>query len=56
MAFFLFLVLAAVVLGIIGVVVKGLAYLLGVGILVLVAAVAFLAVHLSRRSRRRPTR
>jgi len=55
-AFFLFLVLVAVILGVIGVAVESLAHLLGIGILVLVAAIAFLAVHLSRRSRQRPTR
>ncbi len=56
MALFLFLVLVAVVLGIVGLVVEGLGYLLIIGIVVLVAAVAFIAVRWSRRSGRRPIR
>ncbi|MET9437847.1 hypothetical protein [Streptomyces sp. NPDC006551] len=56
MALFLFLVLVAVVLGIIGVVVEGLFYLLIIGIVVLGAAVIFIAVRWSRRSGRRPIR
>ncbi|MBT2489205.1 hypothetical protein J7E96_11860 [Streptomyces sp. ISL-96] len=56
MAPFLFLVLVAVVLGIVGVAVEGLGYLLIIGIVVLVAAVAFIAVRWSRRSGRRPIR
>ncbi|MDQ0794230.1 hypothetical protein [Streptomyces sp. B1I3] len=56
MALFLFLVLVAVVLGIVGVTVEGLGYLLIIGIAVLVAAVAFIAVRWSRRSGRRPIR
>ncbi|MBT2401811.1 hypothetical protein [Streptomyces sp. ISL-100] len=56
MALFLFLVLVAVVLGIVGVAVEGLGYLLIIGIVVLVAAVAFIAVRWSRRSGRRPIR
>lgn len=52
MAFFLFLILVAVVLGLIGVAAEGLFYLLIIGILVLVADVIFFAVHLSRRPRR----
>ncbi|MER7107364.1 hypothetical protein [Streptomyces sp. NPDC000229] len=56
MALFLFLVLVAVVLGIIGVVVEGLFYLLIIGIVVLGAAVTFVAVRWSRRSGRRPIR
>ncbi|WP_187145224.1 MULTISPECIES: hypothetical protein [Streptomyces] len=56
MALFLFLVLVAVVLGIIGVAVEGLGYLLIIGIVVLVAAVAFIAVRWSQRSGRRPIR
>ncbi|MFJ4824658.1 hypothetical protein [Streptomyces sp. DvalAA-19] len=56
MALFLFLVLVAVILGIIGVVVKGLGYLLIIGIVVLVAALVLVAVRWARRSGRRPTR
>ncbi|MCX4238592.1 hypothetical protein ACH4Y0_20165 [Streptomyces sp. NPDC020707] len=56
MALFLFLVLVAVVLGIIGVVAKGLAYLLVIGIVVFVAALALTAVRWSRRSSHRPIR
>ncbi|MFB8140660.1 hypothetical protein [Streptomyces parvus] len=56
MTLFLFLVLVAVVLGIIGVVVEGMAYLLIIGIVVLVAALVLIAVRWSRRSGRRPTR
>ncbi|BDM67491.1 hypothetical protein HEK616_09780 [Streptomyces nigrescens] len=56
MALFLFLVLVAVVLGIIGVVAKGLSYLLIIGIVVFVIALAFIGVHWTRRSRRRPLR
>ncbi|MBT2429638.1 hypothetical protein J7F02_29555 [Streptomyces sp. ISL-112] len=56
MAFFLFLVLVALVLGILGVVAEGLGYLLFVGIAVLVAAVVFIGVRWSRRSGRRPVR
>ncbi|MET9507266.1 hypothetical protein ABZX62_02115 [Streptomyces flavidovirens] len=56
MALFLFLVLVAVVLGIVGVVVEGLFYLLIIGIVVLLAAVAFIAVRWSRRTGRRPIR
>lgn len=55
-AFFLLLVLVAVVLGIIGVAAKGLGYLLIIGIVVLVVDVAVAAVRLSRRARRRPLR
>ncbi|MEU4979469.1 hypothetical protein [Streptomyces sp. NPDC021969] len=56
MTLFLFLVLVAVVLGIIGVVVEGLFYLLIIGIVLLVVALAFIAVRWSRRSSRRPLR
>ncbi|MFD4554580.1 hypothetical protein ACFWP5_09685 [Streptomyces sp. NPDC058469] len=52
MMLFLLLVLVAVVLGIIGAAAEGLGYLLAIGIVVLVADVAFAAVRLSRRSRR----
>ncbi|MFJ3415331.1 hypothetical protein ACIPN8_03230 [Streptomyces sp. NPDC086082] len=52
MVLFLLLVLVAVVLGIIGVTANGLGYLLAIGIVVLLADLAFAAVRLSRRSRR----
>jgi hypothetical protein len=56
MAVFLLLVLVAVVLGIIAVAAEGLGYLLVIGIVLLVADVAFFAVRVSRRARRRPVR
>lgn len=56
MAMFLFLVLVAVALGIIGVAADGLGYLLAIGVVIFVADVAFLAVRGSRRVRRRPIR
>ena len=49
---FLLLVLVAAALGIIGAAAEGLGYLLAIGIVVLVADVAFAAVRLSRRGRR----
>ncbi len=51
-ALFLLLVLVAVALGLVGVVVKGLFYLLIVGIVVLVGALLLAAL----RMRRRPTK
>ncbi|MGP4003813.1 hypothetical protein [Streptomyces sp. 8N706] len=56
MALFLFLLLVAVVLGIIGAVAEGLFYLLVIGIVLVVADVAFTAARWSRRTRRRPLR
>ncbi|MFV0133168.1 hypothetical protein ACLGIH_07985 [Streptomyces sp. HMX87] len=56
MAAFFFLALVAVILGIIGVVVEGLGYLLIIGIVVLVAALVLTAVRWTRHSRRRPVR
>ncbi|MEU9288449.1 hypothetical protein AB0D57_28085 [Streptomyces sp. NPDC048275] len=56
MALFLFLVLVAVVLGIIGVAVEGLGYLLIIGILLLAADVAIASVRWSRRVGHRPLR
>ncbi|MGW0734794.1 hypothetical protein [Streptomyces sp. NPDC002851] len=56
MALFLFLVLVAVVLGIVGVVAEGLFYLLIIGIVLFVAALAFIGVRWSRRTGRRPSR
>ncbi|HET9075832.1 MAG TPA: hypothetical protein VFN68_02785 [Acidimicrobiales bacterium] len=55
MALFLLFILAAVVLGIIGVVVKGLLYLLIIGIVVFVLDLVFLGAFLRGR-RRRPVR
>jgi hypothetical protein len=46
---FLVLVIAALVLGIVGVLVHGLFYLLVIGIVVLIADVVFLAVRANRR-------
>jgi hypothetical protein len=56
MAIFLFLLLVAVVLGLIGAVAEGLFYLLIIGIVLVVADVAFIAARWSRRSRHRPLR
>ncbi|MFD3836383.1 hypothetical protein ACFWWC_08980 [Streptomyces sp. NPDC058642] len=56
MAYFLFFALVAVVLGIIGATAEGLGYLLIIGVVVLVADVAVVAVWVSRRARRRPVR
>jgi hypothetical protein len=54
-AFFLLLVLVAMVLGIVGVVVKGLLYLLFIGIAVFLGAFLFAAIR-TRRSRGRQAR
>ena len=56
MAIFLFLLLVAVALGIVGEVVKGLLYLLFIGILVFLVAFLILGWRLRRRWRRQPTR
>ncbi|MEU6476471.1 hypothetical protein ABZ858_06190 [Streptomyces sp. NPDC047017] len=56
MALFLFLILVAVALGIIGVVVKGLFYLLIIGIALVVVDLVFIALRWSSRSRRRAAR
>ncbi|MEU9875947.1 hypothetical protein [Streptomyces phaeochromogenes] len=56
MVLFLLIVLAAVVLGIIGVAADGLGYLLVIGIMLLAADVIVAAVVWSRRARRRPVR
>ncbi|NUK89182.1 hypothetical protein [Streptomyces lunaelactis] len=56
MALFLLLVLVSVALGLIGVAAEGLGYLLIIGIVLLVADVAFIGVRRSRRARRRPIR
>ncbi|MDX3235021.1 hypothetical protein PV392_04850 [Streptomyces sp. ME03-5709C] len=55
MALFLFLLLVAVVLGLIGVVAEGLLYLLVIGIVVLVLDLVYLGARW-RRSRRGPLR
>lgn len=53
---FLLLLLVAVALGIIGAAADGLGYLLAIGVVLLVADVAFVAVAGFRRVRRRPVR
>lgn len=55
MAFFLLLIIVAIALGIVGVVVHGLFYLLIIGILVLIIDLVYAAVRF-RRAGRRPTR
>jgi hypothetical protein len=54
MVLFLLLVIAAIALGIVGVVVKGLFYLLIIGIVVVLVDLVVVGIRLSRR--RRPTR
>ena len=56
MAIFLFLLLVAIVLGLIGAVAEGLFYLLIIGIVIVVADVIFVTARWSQRSRRRPLR
>jgi hypothetical protein len=53
MAFFLLLILAAVALGIVGAVVKGLLYLLVIGVVVFLCAFIILGIRMRRR---RPVR
>jgi hypothetical protein len=55
MALFLLLVIAAIALGIIGVVVNGLVYLLVIGIVLILLDFVFLGAHL-QGGRRRPVR
>jgi hypothetical protein len=55
-AFFLLLVIVAIVLGIVGVAAKGLLYLLFIGIAVFLAALIFAALRMRRRPGRRPAR
>jgi hypothetical protein len=55
-ALFLLLVIAAIVLGIFGVVVKGLLYLLIIGIAVAIGALLLAALRMRRRPGRRQTR
>ncbi|MFD5272203.1 hypothetical protein [Streptomyces sp. NPDC058335] len=52
MALFLLLVILAIVVGIIGVVTKGLFYLLVIGVVVLLADFVLLSLRLGRRRRR----
>jgi hypothetical protein len=54
MVLFLLLVIAAIALGIVGVVVKGLFWLLIIGIVVILVDLVVVGIRLSRR--RRPTR
>lgn len=54
MVLFLLLVIVAIALGIVGVVVKGLFYLLIIGIVVILVDLVIVGVRLSRR--RRPNR
>ena len=55
-ALFLMLVIAAIVLGIVGVVAKGLLYLLIIGIVVFFGALLLAALRMRRRPGRRPAR
>jgi hypothetical protein len=55
-ALFLLLVIAAIVLGIVGVVAKGLLYLLIIGIVVFVVALVLAGLLMRRRPRRHPAR
>jgi hypothetical protein len=55
-AFFLLLVIVAIALGIIGVVAKGLLYLLIIGIVVFLGALILAALRMRRRPGRHPTR
>ncbi|GAA2974528.1 hypothetical protein [Streptomyces enissocaesilis] len=56
MTLFLVLVIAALVLGFIGVLIEGLFSLLIIGIAVFVAALVYLGLHMRRSGRRRPLR
>jgi hypothetical protein len=55
-ALFLLLVIVAIVLGIVGVVTKGLLYLLIIGIVVFLGALLLAALRMRRRPGRRPAR
>ena len=55
-ALFLLLVIVAIALGIVGVVAKGLLYLLIIGIAVFLAALVLAALRMRRRPGRRPAR
>jgi hypothetical protein len=56
LAIFLFLVLVAIVLGLVGVVVKGLLFLLFIGIVVFLGALLLGALRMRRRPGKRSTR
>ncbi len=56
LAFFLLLVIVAIALGIVGVVVKGLVYLLVIGIVVFLGALLPGALRMRRRPRKPPAR
>jgi hypothetical protein len=56
LALFLFLVIVAIVLGIVGVVAKGLLYLLIIGIVVFLAALVLGALRMRRRPGKPPAR
>jgi hypothetical protein len=56
LAFFLLLVIVAIVLGLVGVVVKGLLFLLFIGIVVFLGALILGALRMRRRPRTRPAR
>jgi hypothetical protein len=55
-ALFLLLVIAAIALGIVGVVVKGLLYLLIIGVVVLLGALTLAGLRMRRRPGRHPGR
>ena len=55
-ALFLLLVIVAIVLGIVGVVVKGLLWLLFIGIVVFLAALLLSALRMRRRAGKHPAR
>jgi hypothetical protein len=55
-ALFLLLVIAAIVLGLVGVVVKGLLFLLFIGIVVFLGALLFGALRMRRRAGNSPAR
>jgi hypothetical protein len=56
LAFFLLLVIVAIVLGLVGVVVKGLLFLLFIGIAVFLGALLLGALRMRRRPRKPPAR
>jgi hypothetical protein len=56
MTLFLFVVIVAIVLGIIGTVVNGLGYLLAIAVAIFMADLIFIAMRWSRRTKRRPLR
>lgn len=56
LAFFLLLMIVAIVLGLVGVVVKGLLFLLFIGIAVFLGALLLGALRMRRRPRKPPAR